>query len=78
MNEAEMKFVSDAIAKYNLQSTENHHTIQIVDFTVYPEEQANGAQMALKFMEHRWKGDVETTLEYRNFEQLKNWFNFHT
>ena len=78
MNEKDMKFVSDAIAKYNAQSAASHHTISIIDFTVYPEEHENGAKMALKFKEHRWGGDKETTLEYKNFEQLTNWFNYHT
>ncbi len=70
-------YISNCISAYNKaygQPLKGHLSFcKIEEFVEYPEVQKNGAMFALKF-----KTDLnDSIIEYKDFEQLKAWFNFH-
>ena len=69
--------ISNCIAAYNKaygHPRKGHRSFcKIEEFVEYPEAQKNGAMFALKFKTNL----NDCTLEYKDFDQLKAWFNFH-
>ena len=70
-------YISNCIAAYNQaygQPSNGHHSFcKIEEFVEYPEVQKNGAMFALKFKTNL----NDSTIEYKDFDQLKAWFNYH-
>ena len=70
-------YISNCIAAYNKaygHPRNGHHSFcKIEEFIEYPETQKNGANFALKFKTNL----NDCTLEYKDFDQLKAWFNVH-
>lgn len=69
--------ISNCIAAYNKAygHPRNGHSsfCKIEEFVEYPETQKNGANFALKFKTNL----NDCTIEYKDFDQLKAWFNLH-
>lgn len=69
--------ISNCIAAYNKvygHPSKGHCSFcKIEEFVEYPEVQKNGAMFALKFKTNL----NDSIIEYKDFEQLKAWFNFH-
>lgn len=69
--------ISNCIAAYNKaygHPRNGHRSFcKIEEFVEYPETQKNGANFALKFKTNL----NDCTFEYKDFDQLKAWFNFH-
>lgn len=67
--------ISNCIAAYNkaygYPSKGDHSFCMIEEFVEYPEAQKNGAMFALKFKTNF----DERTIEYKDFDELKAWFN---
>ena len=70
-------YISNCIAAYNKaygHPRNGHRSFcKIEEFIEYPEDQKNSAMFALQFKTIL----NDCTLEYKDFDQLKTWFNFH-